>query len=402
VSDLDRVVDQRFAPVTRILEAGLFFLIISLLFARGTFHEALDILLVGLGLKLFWPEAGWKIPETLRFSLSLLTLLWAWGVCPHFATPEVYGSPLLMTGVILLALFQVSERLFERLSWRDLEAPFLALFVLLNGVADGLYQGPENSSQAYAGLFSNIHYMAEYALIVAPLLVLEIQRYRGWKKGILILALVGDFLLLLATKSRPGYFAAMASVLVLLPWVAPAIRYRLIVGLILIIGMLYAGNLGHFADRLNDLAQNLAHEERMTIWGEFFEMLTLNTPLQWLFGHGLGQFALDFAERAEHHAMPPFLSPHNFLFEILYSHGVLGVMTTLIILVLPYWFLLQKKIENHELERLALTASLTALWVHAFFTIPFFSRDFLLPLGLLWGLVLILAERPLQCSSSSR
>jgi O-Antigen ligase len=384
----------------------MLFLVASLLFARGTFREALLVMTLGLLLRWFGSRDDWNVPRMVGWSVLPALVLWVWVAVPEFHLMQLVGSPLLWMALTILAMCQLPRMLCFKLSWLDFMGPALVLFVIIHGGADLLYSGPPNTSYAFAGLFSNIHYMAEYALVVAPLLAFKIVSSPTRARFFYALVLLGDFTLLLLTKSRPGYLAAIASVLIVMPWVGPVIRYRIMGGLLFMIAILYFGNLGHFADRVNDLAFNVRHEERFEIWAELFEMLKGSTWLQWIWGHGVGQFPLDFAERAAKHAMPVFLSPHNFLFEILYSHGLFGVVIVAAWLIQPYrglWILdAANRTGRPWFLTLALMASMTALWVHAFFTIPFFSRDFLLPYGLLSGALLIVLDQQPRTLSSAR
>ena len=55
-----------------------------------------------------------------------------------------------------------------------------------------------------------------------------------------------------------------------------------------------------------------------------------------------------------------------------------------------------------RLEGYVLVSTLTASLVHGVFTIPFFSRDFLLPFGIVVSLVLLYIERARKAPSLGR
>lgn len=384
-------------PSTRIIEFGVLSLLLSLLFARGTFHQALDVLAVGLFLKAIGAERPLAIPPSVRWVLGAIALIWIWGVLLNQGQFWQTGNGLLWLGLIVVGFFQLPSRLFSKVAWRDLRDPLLVAFVAINGVADYFYPGPLFVGRGYPGLFSNIHYLSEYVVLTAPALVLATLKGRGPRRYLYLAALVGDLILLLASKSRPGFLAAVASALVLIPLVAPAARVWITGGMSLILGTLYWGDVGHFAERVDDLFINLRWDERAEIWFQVLDMLIANTQAQWLWGHGLGQFLMDFHSRGVEQQFRVFLSPHNFLFEILYSHGVLGLLLILGAVLMLLGRLVQTLGQCQDarlrLEGYVLVSTFTASLVHGIFTIPFFSRDFLLPFGIVVSLVLLYIER---------
>lgn len=384
-------------PSTRIIEVGVLALLMSLLFARGTFHQALDILAVGVVLKAIGAERPLAITATLRWVLGGVSVIWIWGVLINHGQFWQAGNGLIWLGLILVGVFQLPSRLFSKVAWGDLRDPLLVAFVVGNGLADFFYQGPILQGRGHPGLFSNIHYLSEYAVLTTPALVLATLKGRGLRRYLYLAALTGDLFLLLASKSRPGFLAAVASALVLIPLVAPAARLWIMGGLSLILGTLYVGNIGHFSERVDDFLTNFRWDERAEIWFQVLNMLSDNSQAQWLFGHGLGQFLMDFHSRGVEQQFRVFLSPHNFVFEILYSHGILGLLVisgSVLMLLGSLVRALGKCTDARlRLEGYVLVSTLTASLVHGVFTIPFFSRDFLLPFGMVISLVLLYIER---------
>lgn len=384
-------------PSTRIIELGMLTLVVSLLFARGTFHQALDIVAVGLILKSLGAERPLAIPVSLRWTLGLIGLIWTWGILGNQGRSLQTGNPLIWMAVLLVGGFQLPPQLFSKLAWRSLAGPLLLAFVVLNAVADFFYSGPVLKGRGYPGLFSNIHYLSEYVVLTAPALLLGALKGRGGLRLLSLAALFGDLFLLLASKSRPGFLAAVASALVLIPLVAPLARLWIAGGMTFLLGALYFGDIGHFSERMDDLFINLREDERADIWLEVVEMLFANTPAQWLIGHGLGQFWTDFYSRGIEQQFRVFLSPHNFLLEILYSHGWPGLLIISAALLVLFGSLVRAIGKTADsamrLEGYVLVSTVTASLVHGVFTIPFFSRDFLLPFGGIVFLILLYIER---------
>ena len=369
----------------------------SLLFARGTFHQALDILAVGVVLKAIGGERPLVIPATVRWVLGGVSVIWIWGVLINHGQFWQAGNGLIWLGLILVGVFQLPSCLFSKVAWGELRDPLLVAFVVGNGLADFFYQGPILQGRGHPGLFSNIHYLSEYVVLTTPALVLATLKGRGLRRYLYLAALTGDLFLLLASKSRPGFLAAVASALVLIPLVAPAARFWIMGCMGLILGTLYMGNIGHFSDRVDDFLTNFRRDERAEIWFQVLNMLSDNSQAQWLFGHGLGQFLMDFHSRGVEQQFRVFLSPHNFVFEILYSHGILGllVISGAVLMLLGSLVRALGKCTDARLrlEGYVLVSTLTASLIHGVFTIPFFSRDFLLPFGMVISLVLLFIER---------
>jgi len=393
-------------PSTRIIELGVLSLLLSLLFARGTFREALALLTVGVVLKAIGAERPLNLPRSLRWALALLAWFWSMGLLVNHGQFWPSGNPLLWMALVLIAVFQIPPRLFSRIAWRDLLMPLLVLFVVANGIADYVYEGVIYIGRGRPGLFSNIHYLSEYVVLTAPALTLGVIRGRGWLRLLCLAALIGDLMLLVVSKSRPGFLAAVASAVILIPLVAPMARIWIISALGVILGTLYLGDIGQFSERVDDLFLNLREDERAEIWMIVFEMFVTNTQMQWLFGHGLGQFLMDFHSLGVEQQFRLYTAPHNFLLEILYSHGLLGLLAFSGAIVVLYFFLIramQPRMDGGtRLEGYVLVSSLTASLTHGVFTIPFFSRDFLLPFGVVVSLVLLYIERGRKASSSGR
>lgn len=390
-------------PSTRIIELGVLSLFLSLLFARGTFREAIGLLTVGVVLKAIGAERPLHLPLSLRWTLGLLALFWSAGLLVNHGHFWESGHPLLWMGLILIGSFQMPARLFSRMAWRDLLLPLLVLFVVANGIADYFYKGTIYIGKGRPGLFSNIHYLSEYVALTAPALVLGVIRGRGWLRMLALGALLGDLILLVVSKSRPGFLAVVASAVILVPLVAPMARFWIISSMGLILGTLYFGDIGQFSERMDDLFLNLREDERAEIWMIVFEMFVTNTQAQWLFGHGLGQFLMDFHGLGVQQQFRLYVAPHNFLLEILYSHGLIGLLAFLGAVLALYFFLIRAMRPwtggSARLEGYVLVSTLTASLAHGVFTIPFFSRDFLLPFGFVVSLVLLYVERGRKASS---
>ena len=379
-----------------IIEYSLLFLILSLLVGKGTYLLSLYLLGTGLILKLFVAKSDLVFPGIVRFFVFIFIMIWLWGILPNQAATWESGSALIWFVCILFGIFQVKKSILFPIGLEKILGLLLVYFVLINCSAAVLYGENVSFRSGYKGLFKNIHFLSEYAVMLAPALVYKTIYSSVKGRFVYGISLMGDIGLILASLSRPGYISAICSVLVLMPFLTPRFRLSSLSLLSMVLAVIYWGNISRFRERIDDLILNITADERAPIWRDFFLMQGDSTTLQWLFGHGLGQFVLDFHERAMFSPRLLFLSPHNFFFEVLYSHGFLGFVMVSSIFCFLYQVLVQAiKREKNDLTRhqgLVLLATLTALILHCFFTMPFFSRDFLLPLSLVTGFILLYCQ----------
>jgi O-antigen ligase len=181
----------------------------------------------------------------------------------------------------------------------------------------------------------------------------------------------------------------VAATLVVIPFIASHLRWRILVIMAIVLGIIYYGNIANFSTRVEDLVANFSMDERWEIWLESIRLQQNSTGLQWLFGHGLGRFVYDYQVVSQLHGIKLYVGPHNFIMEILYSHGVLGL---LVVTLLLGWFFCRLVVvtwrEGAGIDKglgMLLISVATAQFAHGFFTIPFFSRDYLLPFSFVLG-----------------
>lgn len=243
-----------------------------------------------------------------------------------------------------------------------------------------------------AGLFGNIHLLALYSVITLPILFYLFLRDKTVIRWVFVLALAGDFWLLLKTQSRPGFLALLAGSVATIPLLS--VRRRLIAlgATALVPALLYGTGVFGFTARINELIDHFAQEERLSIWRETWALLRMNTAVDWVFGHGFGQFLFDYKPYSSFHTNVDYSFPHNFILELLYSHGVVG-LTLMAIACLGLYAMLFKSLSN-TLDKsrrqigILLISIITAHFVHTFLTLPVFSRPTLYPLSLILGMAL--------------
>lgn len=276
----------------------------------------------------------------------------------------------------------------QRIDHRVICAALLLISIPIQIVAELLI----NHKTGKAGLFSNIHMLALYSVLTLPILFYFALDTRKGLRWLFILALIGDFWLLLRTQSRPGFLALLAGSLAVAPILSPRRRLLAFGASLLVPVCLYSSGLLGFDDRIDELIRNFAKEERLAIWRETLLLQQTSAPLEWVFGHGFGQFYLDYQPYSSfHYKKEDYPSPHNFILELLYSHGAVGLILVSAAYIAIYRALLQALSNAQEPARKKLAVLficiVTTHFVHTFLTLPIFSRPALYPFGLILGAI---------------
>jgi O-antigen ligase len=301
------------------------------------------------------------------FALSLLPLA---SMQPGAKSQQMLLFSVVMLLVALMVLAELPARELHRL-----RAGVCAALVV--GSAVQLYgQLQHDARMSY---FSNPHYAAQFSMLAMLLLAYFVGCYRAaWQRALLLLALLACGWLLIATLSRPAWMAlALTAAGAIALFCRPRWWVAAFAGLGLLLTALYWLLPAHFSDRIDDLVGNFGNEERLQIWSDGARMQLASDPLHWVVGHGPGSYAQTF--KAYYTAEEYFLFPHNFLLELLFESGLLG-------LVLVVWFYVQlyrlivglRRQSGWRAEALLLYGCITANLLFAFLTVPFYSRYLLL------------------------
>lgn len=400
---------------------------ISLLFWRGTYKPFLYLAafaVLGLTVKdRGWPR--WERPFLVLLGLVLILVAQGWVLAGSKITGNFHVF-LLWTVLMVYAITRLPERLGGRfrLTHGALAAALLAVSVPVHIAAyllgadaaeadlmaeldrvfqsnpSGIPSDPAGRARFVeiaraavlanvAGLFPNIHLLALYAVMTLPVLFHFSIQGRGALRWVFVLALAGDFWLLLKTQSRPGFLALLAGSLAVVPLLSRRHGSIALAAAVLVPAFLYATGIFGFAARIGELVDHFAQEERQAMWRETLALLRTNSAPEWLFGHGFGQFLPDYKPYSSFHSKQDFSFPHNFVLELLYSHGLLGLALVAGAYLALYGALLKSLRESPDRARarfgVVLISILTAHGVHAFLTLPIFSRPVLYPLSLVLG-----------------
>lgn len=266
----------------------------------------------------------------------------------------------------------------------------LVIFTLAQVIAVSVFGRPFGTNK-------NPHYLAFYcsiALIMASYLFSCVSV--RWRAAIVLMLPVLGYLLL-TTSSRPAWLALIISGLVTLLFSKLRSKRRLLMALITIPVLLFAGNVGQFGSRLSELAQNVDHEERVVIWQNAWQMQKASAPHQWFWGHGLDSFQENFKHYSAYNGIMDFNSPHNSVFELLYISGIIGLGCFLFFYLLLAVRLLRASRQSHlVVDVAAIIAILVFNAVFISITIPLFTSYNLYVLGIMTGCILSLDIGPVK------
>jgi O-antigen ligase len=377
----------------KLLLLGLYGFAFALLLGRSNFEPALYATALGAGAVLVARADDLRPSRPLLAALAFgaVFLVQGWAA----ADGPIAGKFHIALGwaMVLAAAVTLAPRgIGPRFGHPAVAAVLLVLFVVIQATAYELriHRAIRSPNPEAVALFSNMHYLALYAAMTLPILYYLALNMRSAWRWVLGLALAGDFWLLMQTHSRPGYMALIAAAAVTVPFLAGRLRLAVLAAVVGIPALLYLSGAFGFAARLDDFFIHLAQEERAAVWRETWMLQEASSPKQWWLGHGMGRFFHDYQAVSSFHALDrDHSSPHNHFLDLLYSHGIIG----LILFVLAYGLLYAKLagviLRSRDVARrrfgILLVSVTTAHLIMGFFTIPFFSRHNILPFGLILG-----------------
>lgn len=246
------------------------------------------------------------------------------------------------------------------------------------------------------GTTKNPHYLALYSsvsMIVAIYCFLNASVRLKWILGVSIL-LLGVFLI--HTSSRPAWLALILTGIFTAYFLK--VKSRRYTVLIMVVTLLFLtfSNVGNFSERTQDLIENVNTEERVTIWQETWAMQANSSLTEWAVGHGLDAFEENFKSYSSYHLKGvDFNSPHNYLLEILYLSGLLGILLTFVM----FWFIYKELVcyillagENKSIY-MVLMAVLTSNIIFTSITLPFFTSYNMNIIALVVGIMIYLRRQ---------
>jgi O-antigen ligase len=320
------------------------------------------------------------------------------GICAYLALGSVLVSPegsharwivnlVRMLGIIFAVHCLSQKKGIDRLA--ILFFPILvALVVCWQFFARCLFNLPY-------GTFTNPHYLASFAVLTLPMIIFFLWITAGWYKFIFVLIAIMDAELLLRTGSRPALIGILFAALFVIVFLTKGRRKWTGMTLIcLIVGTLYVTEYAGMAPGIEALLVNHKEEERVQFFGQAWNKLRDNSPMAWIFGHGIAWLPTTYTRDS---VVTRFVFPHCHFLEITYLNGVIGVILVFGGLFFLFYSAIRKsrKIGNRKIHILlkCMVVIFLSWFIHSGLTFPFYSKYSLYPLGFILGGILVLVER---------
>ena len=261
---------------------------------------------------------------------------------------------------------------------------------------------PEPGKLVPYSLYSNMHHFGSFTSMILPILFYFAIRSKGVLRLSCSVCAIGAFYLLWESSSRISWLSFFGSVLI-----AAFVFLRnkkLWLGLAGVMAVsfiaAFVSGFGAIKSRISDILVNWRTEERITVWTDTLRMLSDNSFADWLFGHGIGSYRYYFPGYSTLKIDGVIVNwnfPHNFLLQIIFENGVIGLLTMsagMALLVVGLWRGYRRL--KKESDRYLLVTIFTLFWInfiHGALTLSFYHKYFIYPLSMIVGISLILLEK---------
>lgn len=254
------------------------------------------------------------------------------------------------------------------------------------------------------GTFTNLHYLATFAVLAFPMIIYFSCITTGWYKLILVPIAIMDAELLLRTGSGPAIFGITCAALFVIVFLTKGCRKWIGMALLfLVFGALYVSEYADAAPRIEELIVNLAREERVQFWTQAWNNLKDNSVTAWVFGHGIGWFPVIYVQDS---TISRFVFPHCHFLEILYLNGLVGVVLVFGGFTFLFFSLIGKIKETSDKRMRTLLKCMLVVFlswlIHSGLALPFYSRYSLCPLAFILAAILVLLEKATRDEAPSQ
>ena len=251
-------------------------------------------------------------------------------------------------------------------------------------------------------LYSNMHHFGSFASLILPVLFYFAIQSKGLLRLTCGVCVVGAFYLLWESTSRISWLSFFSAVLLAaFVFLRNKKLWLSLVGITAV--SLSAASISGFAaikHRISDILVNWRTEERIVVWSDTFRMLGDNSFKDWLLGHGIGSYRYYFPDYNTFEVKGKIISwnfPHNFLLQIVFENGIIGLLTIsagMALLVIGLWRG-YRRLKNAS-DRQLLMLIFILFWInliHGALTLSFYHKYFIYPLSMTVGISLILLEK---------
>lgn len=331
----------------------------------------------------------WELPwrDLAVVAIVALILISSWLVAPT-ASDVHRGLRLVRFLIVVLAVRQVAAQ--------GLEKPLVVWAAVVACSVVAWQTGARLAFGSAYGTFANPHYLAYFAALLLPALLLLAGRVDAPLRQVVLLCAVLDLWLIFNDPAKPTIpLLSLTAAAAAVAWSMAGARVRWLVAGAL--GAVLCALLAAPEAWLAGLGLAApAQDERVRLWSDSWQLIAAGDARAWLFGHGIGTFrsALPGSTSPD---LAGLTMPHNHALTLLYENGAVVSLIAIgaIVAFLVQALRLPRRLAGTSslaLARANLAAS--AIWlVFSFLAFDTYSRYTLYPLGYLLGIHLHLASR---------
>jgi O-antigen ligase len=255
------------------------------------------------------------------------------------------------------------------------------------------------------GTTTNPHYLALNSSVCLILALYCFFKASPIFKFLLAICIILLGVFLVQSSSRPAWIALILTGCLVTCFFNSKGKIYALLSMTVVLLSLFLTNVGNFTERTKDLIENINTEERVAIWRETWIMQNNSSLQEWVVGHGLDSFAESFKPYSSHHLKgADFNSPHNYLLDLLFTSGILGVLVVLTM----FWTIYKRLIYFIKLEDeqksfyIALIAVLTTSVILGGITLIFFYSYTMNIIALVVGAMFYLNKKPFKQNITNR
>jgi hypothetical protein len=246
------------------------------------------------------------------------------------------------------------------------------------------------------GTLKNPHLLAQYCLLF---LLITASSYKSFTSTILKALIITSAIALVAllikhTSSRSAWIPLISCLILINFLQQDKLKARLLTTLVATALLLYYSDFGNLQQKMAQFNSSTSVTSRLEIWHDTILMQNESSIYQWIFGHGIDSFYPDFKNYSTWHSRGhDYNAPHNHVLELIYTTGMIGLLTTVSVIIYLYILLFSYyKHSNKSVLSIILISTLTANLFFTSVTISFFRSYSLLILALIGGLTIALQD----------
>lgn len=383
-------------------------------------------LLLGLVATLFFDQGRYKL---LNYLIEIVTLVLIVGCCFNKQNANIRKQ--VFAGLFVASILLLNQLLSKELQWPKGEIKDL-FFMLCVAAAVAVLPNETTLDEkkyrllaisllivvtcvVYLGLiylkgypfgpFKNPHFLSLQIVVLANTAIFFSLNFQGIRRVVGLGVLVLSIFTLTLIVSRIAWVALAVSSVIWAGLIFKDKKYVTLIILAFTIAGIYASTLVSYASGPvaalatadNASIVEIWDDERVILWTDTVQMQKDSDLKGWLVGHGLGNFRDAFYAYSSYGGLRKssvdveYVFPHNFILEVLYNSGIIGLLS----LTIPLIYIVSKTLKrtgNRNYPAILALALLAGVFIHTFFTLPLLTSFPSTSLGLTLGYCLWIAR----------